>query len=85
MCKIIMDAGKNYEWFREHLPELVNNYDGKYIVIKNYAVIGSYDTFENAWTETLKREKAGTFIIQLCTEDETQTAQTYFTNMVSFS
>ena len=78
-------ASKNYEWFREHLPELVNHYDGKYIVIKDYGVIGSYDAFEDAWTDTLKREQAGTFIIQLCTEDETQTAQTYFTNMVLFS
>ena len=75
----------NYEWFREHLAELAKQYDGKYIVLKECRVIGSYDTFDEAWTETLKREKAGTFIIQLCTEDETQTAQTYFTNMVSFS
>ena len=69
-------ASKNYEWFREHLPELTSQYEGKYIVIKDYEVIGSYGTFEKAWTETLKREEAGTFIIQLCTEDEAQTAQT---------
>ena len=69
-------ADKNYEWFREKLPELAKEYEGKYIVIKDCGVIGSYETFEEAWTETLKRERAGTFLIQLCTEDEAQTAQT---------
>ena len=78
-------ADRNYKWYKEYLSELVKQYDGKYIVIKNCGVIGSYDTFETAWTETLKHEQSGTFIIQLCTEDETQTAQTYFTNKVAFS
>ena len=78
-------ADKNYEWFTSHLHELAKEHEGEYLVIKDCNVIGRYKTLDKAWTDTIKQERPGTFIIQLCTEDETQTMQTYFTNRVVFS
>ena len=27
-------ADRNYAWFKEHLPELERDYDGRYVIIK---------------------------------------------------
>ena len=75
---------KNYEWFQSNLSELVQNYEGQYIVVKDCRVIGTYPTFDEAFTETNKNEAAGTYIIQLCSQDENKIARTYHTLRVSF-
>ena len=79
------EADKNYEWFKEHLSELVKNYEGKYLAIKGRKIIGEYETFNDAWEETLQTNEAGTFIIQLCSEDEEKTGAIFYTNRVSFN
>ena len=79
-----MTIKKNYTYFRKHLPELMQDYYNKYIVIKDCKVIGSYDTFANAYHETLKKESLGAFIIQHCVSLEDSTM--HFANSnVSFN
>jgi hypothetical protein len=70
---------RNYEWFEKNLPDLVLKYDDQYVVIKEEAVIASYPSFETALVETVKTETPGTFIIQLCSLDESKTTQTIYT------
>jgi len=76
-------ADMNYEWFRENLPILVNKYDDQYVVVKDKSIIAAYPSFNEAFDETLKTEKAGTFIIQLCSLDESKTTIKFYSN-VSF-
>jgi hypothetical protein len=76
---------RNYEWFTENLPELVLKYDDQYVVIKGEAVIASYPSFEMAYDETIKTETPGTFIIQLCSLDESKTVQMFYTSRVRFA
>ena len=68
-----MTIKDNYSYFKKHLTELMQDYYGKYIVIKDCQTIGSYDSFENAYHETIKKEKLGTFIIQHCVSLEEST------------
>ena len=56
----------NYTYFKNNLPELIKRYEGKYIVLKDCRVIGSYDALDEAYKETIKKEALGTFIIQQC-------------------
>ncbi len=58
---------KEFKYYLDHQTELVEKFNGKFIVIKNEKVIGVYDTKNDAYFETIKTEKLGTFIIQLCT------------------
>ena len=74
----------NYEWFEKELPELVKAYEDQYVVIKRKSVIAAYPSFEKAFDETIKSEVPGTFIIQLCSLDESKTVQKYYTPRVSF-
>ena len=55
---------KEYEFYKSNQTTFVGKYLKKYIVIKEQAVIGVYETQEAALTETIKDHKIGTFLIQ---------------------
>lgn len=57
---------KEFEYYIKNQKELVKKYNGKYIVIKDEKVIGSYDSEIEAVEETSKIEKLGTFLVQKC-------------------
>ena len=75
----------NYEWFEKELPELSKTFEDQYVVIKKKNVIAAYPSFEQAFDETIKAEVPGTFIIQLCSLDESKTVQKFYTPRVSFA
>ena len=78
-------ADRNYNWFENNLPELVKVYNEKYVVIKDESIIAAYPSFDEAFTNTVKTETPGTFIIQLCSLDKEKTTQMFFSNRVSFA
>ncbi len=55
---------KDFDFYLEHQEELVEQYDGKVIVIKNGQVLGAYDTDGEAVVETQKNHELGTFLVQ---------------------
>lgn len=54
------------DFFISHQKELVKKHFGKILVIKDKAVIGVYDHALDAYLETQKTYKLGTFMIQPC-------------------
>ena len=65
---------KEYLWFEAHEAELLRNYFGRYIIIKDEQVIGDYGSRKLARQQTLKHHKPGTFIIHLCAEKDMRRA-----------
>ena len=61
---------KEFQYYLDHQEELVAQYGGKYIVIKNCAVIDAYDTEIEAISETTKNHELGTFLVQKCESGE---------------
>jgi len=57
---------KEFQYYIDNQNELVRKYNGKYIVIKNQQVIGAYNSHLEAYNESLKSNKLGTFLIQHC-------------------
>jgi hypothetical protein len=57
---------KEFQYFIDHQDELVKKYNGRFIVIKDEAVIGDYSTNLEAYNETSKTHPVGTFLIQHC-------------------
>ena len=53
-----------FEFYLAHQNELVAEYDGRVIVLKNHQVIGAYDSEGEAYIETKKAHEPGTFLIQ---------------------
>lgn len=76
---------KNYEYFKSHLENLLKDYNEKYIVIKDERVIGAYGSFDEAYEETIKTERLGSFIIQHSTKDALSPSANFAWNNVTFA
>ena len=75
---------KEFQYFIDHQDELVAQYSGKVVVIKDCQVIGTYGSDLEAINETKKTHPVGTFLVQLCKSGkETYTAT--FHSRVSFA
>ena len=74
--KTIQD--KDFEWFLDNYSALYKKYGKKYLAIKNSKVLGAYDSLAEGVNETSKKEKIGTFIVQLCNGEESG-----YTNYIS--
>ncbi len=57
---------KEFNYYLQHQKELIEKYKGKFIVIKDDAVIGAYESELEAVKETLKQHELGTFLVQKC-------------------
>lgn len=75
---------KEFKYYIKHQDELVEKYNGKYIVIKNCEVIGSYGSILEAVQETSQTHELGTFIVQKCEPGKESYTQT-FHSRVSFA
>jgi len=74
-----------FKYYLEHQSELVEKYNGKFIVLKNEIVIGVYDSNRDAYTETVKTEELGTFLIQHCTPGPESYSQTFHSQVIIHS
>jgi len=63
---------KEYNFYKNNKETLDKKYDDKYIVIKDTIIIGIFDDHNTALTESLKNNKAGTFLIQKCSISNNQ-------------
>ncbi len=75
---------KNYEYFTMNFDELHLKYVNKFIVIKECKVIGDYESFDEAYQNTIKTEEIGTFLIQQCVSLDS-TANFFYSNNVVFA
>ena len=73
---------KEFQYFLNHQKELVKQYSGKFIVIKNQEVIGVYTTEVEAFTETQKNHELGTFLIQECKPGTDVYTQTFHSRVL---
>ncbi len=69
--------GKEFDYFKINLPELVSKYNGKFVVIKGNDFLGAYDSIEEAVTETTKKYELGTFLVQKCSENKDDYTMTF--------
>jgi hypothetical protein len=57
---------EDFRFYLNHQDELVKEYAGKYIVIKDRKVLGAYASETEAIQETTREHALGTFIVQKC-------------------
>ena len=68
---------KEFQYYLDNQKELVEHYNGKFIVIKNSTVIGVYDSHSEAYNMSLQSNELGTFLIQHCLTGEQGYTQTF--------
>ncbi len=80
-----MEKAKSlFEYYLSHQNELVSKYNGKYLVITDDGVVGSFDSEDTAYFDAVDKYGLGNFIIQYCTEGTEAYTQT-FTSRVKFA
>jgi 3-methyladenine DNA glycosylase AlkD len=55
---------REFDYFLANQEELVRKYQGKFVVIKDQQVIGTYNSELEALKETTKTHELGTFLVQ---------------------
>ena len=68
---------KEFQYYLQHQDELVEQYNGKFIVIKDNVVLGAFHSDLDAVTETQKEHKVGTFLVQFVSPGNTAYTQTF--------
>ncbi len=76
---------KDFQYYLSHQDELVKKYNGKFIIIKDAQVIGSYDDELTAINETAKLHELGTFLVQKCDPGPNNYYQTYHSRVAIVS
>ena len=66
-----------FEYYLAHQAELVEKYNGRFVVIKDDDIIGVYDDEIVAITETQKTHELGSFLVQKVEPGESSYTQTY--------
>jgi hypothetical protein len=61
---------KEFEYYLAHQAELIKQYNGRFIVIKDCKVIGDYESELEAVTKTAEHHNLGTFLVQKCEPGE---------------
>ena len=75
---------KEFEFYLANQAELVKQYNGRFVVIKDCKVIGDYDSQSTAIAETQKMHDLGTFLVQKVEPGTAAYTQT-FHSRVAFS
>ena len=60
---------KNYEVFKQHLNEMMQEHAGEFVVIHEQEIKEYFDTFEDAWKWSRGKFEPETFIIQRVEKD----------------
>lgn len=68
---------KEFQYYLDHQKELVDKYNGKFLVIRECAVMGAYDTELEAVEKASEKYEMGTFLVQKCEPGKESYTQTY--------
>lgn len=66
-----------FQYYIDHQAELLKEYNGKYLVIKDKTVVASYTDANEAYFKSMEVYEPGTFLIQLCSPGEQSYTQTF--------
>lgn len=75
---------KEFDYYLAHQDEIVQKYNGRFVVIKDRSVIGDYSDLGTAVTATGKIHPIGTFLVQKVEPGTAAYTQT-FHSRVSFA
>ena len=82
LISMVSQLKKDFKYYLAHQDEMVEKYDGKYIVIQDGQVLGAYDDELTAITETQKSHELGTFLVQRVSRGTDDYSQTFHSRVV---
>lgn len=79
---VMTQLQQEFKYYLAHQDEIVGQYDGKFIVIKDGKILGAYDDDVMAITETQKSHELGTFLVQKVSKGTGDYTQTFHSRVV---
>lgn len=76
------DLNREFKFYQSHQKDLVEKYNGKFLVIKDLKVVADFRSFEEALEYSQKEFELGTFLIQECLPGEDNYTQTFHTRAI---
>lgn len=73
---------KEFQYYLDHQDELVKQYNGQFIVIKDCKVVGAHDSELEAVEKASEKYELGTFLVQKCEPGSESYTQTYHSRVV---
>ena len=73
---------KEFQYYLSNQKKLLELYDGKFLVIKDEAVQGAYESQGEAYKNGVEKFKLGTFLIQHCTPGDSSYTQTFHSRVI---
>ena len=73
---------REFKYYVEHQGELVEKYNGKFIVIKGCNVIGVFDSELESIEKTAEQYELGTFLVQKCEPGSQSYSATYHSRVL---
>lgn len=77
-----MSLENELKYFKENQAQLLDKYQGKFLVIKDLEVKGAYETQIEAYNEAQKKFELGSFLIQQCLPGEASFSQSYHSRVL---
>ena len=71
-----------FEWYLANQDELVEKYNGKYLVVKDSELVGVYDSENEAYFDSESKYGLGNFLIQLCTPGDAAYTQMFSSRVI---
>ena len=75
---------KLFQYYLDNQDTLVTQYNGKYLVITENGISGSYDREDTAYYAGKSEFGLGNFIVQLCSPGEEAYSQHFFSPIAAF-
>ena len=69
-------------FYKVHQDELLRQYKGKFLVIKNEVVIDAFDSESDAYQAAREKFELGTFLIQECTPGKESYTQNFHSRVI---
>jgi hypothetical protein len=76
----MLDA--EYKFYKDNQKELLDKYEGRYVVIQGQSVLGHYSSEVEAYNETRKKYEVGTFLIQKVSREPEGYSQSFHSRVV---
>ncbi len=70
-----------FQFYKDNQADLVKQYGGKVIIIKDGKVVGSYTSEIEAYKQGQKNFELGTFLIQVVESGEGNYSQTFYSRV----
>ena len=77
-----MALEREFEFYVGRQEELVSRYQGKFVVIRGWEVIGAYDDEMEAIEKSAQRFPLGSFLVQKCEPGAESYTQTFHSPVI---